>query len=51
MAPRIRSAILMVLSLSSLVVGASASREYSKIEMQRAQRSLLDDRPKDCPPW
>lgn len=40
----------MVLSLSSLVVGASASREYSKIEMQRAQRSLLDDRPKDCPP-
>lgn len=51
MAPRIWGAILTALSLSSLVVGASASREYSKVEMLRAQRSLLDDRPKDCPPW
>lgn len=51
MAARTRSAILAVLSLSSLMAGASATREYSKVEMLRVQRSLMDDRPKDCPPW
>jgi len=41
----------MALSLSAVAVGASASNEYSKADMLRAHRSLMDDRPKDCPPW
>jgi len=39
---------LAALSLSWV---AAASRDYSSIDMMRAQIALLDDRPKDCPPW
>lgn len=44
-----RSAILLgVLSLSSV---ASAFANYSSVDMMRAQLALMDERPKDCPPW
>ncbi|KAK3362548.1 hypothetical protein B0T25DRAFT_8499 [Lasiosphaeria hispida] len=40
------------LALAALSLGwlASASGNYSSIDMLRAQVSLMDDRPKDCPP-
>ncbi len=41
---------LAVAALSFSCV-ASAYRNYSSIDTMRAQLSLMDDRPKDCPPW
>lgn len=29
----------------------SAAYNYSTADMMRAQLALMDDRPKDCPPW
>jgi hypothetical protein len=51
MAPRLRRALAIAalsLSLSSI---ASAAANYSSVDMIRAQLALMDDRPKDCPPW
>ncbi len=45
-----RALAIAALSLSLSCV-ASASRNYSSVDMIRAQLDLLDDRPKDCPPW
>lgn len=47
-----RSVALATLSLA-LVCVASASRNYSASadDVMRAQISLMDVRPKDCPPW
>ncbi|KAI2622383.1 hypothetical protein GGR54DRAFT_61305 [Hypoxylon sp. NC1633] len=48
MSPSIyRLAALGALSLSCLVV---AQRNYTQVDMMRAQLALLDDRPTDCPP-
>ena len=49
MALRLQRALaIAALSLSCV---ASASKNYSSVDMMRAQLALLDDRPKDCPPW
>ncbi|KAL7620149.1 FAD-dependent urate hydroxylase [Parahypoxylon ruwenzoriense] len=40
-------AALGTLALSSLVAG---QRNYTQVDMMRAQLALLDDRPSDCPP-
>jgi hypothetical protein len=37
-----------LLSLSSI---AAAYTNYSSVDMIRAQLALMEDRPKDCPPW
>lgn len=48
MAPEGMVALLVgALSLASPV----AALNYSTMDMMRAQLSLMDDRPKDCPPW
>lgn len=49
MAPR--TAFALIAGLLSLSCVASASKNYSSIEMMRAELALMDDRPKDCPPW
>ncbi|KAI0015412.1 hypothetical protein F4780DRAFT_784184 [Xylariomycetidae sp. FL0641] len=43
----LRVLALGVLSLSSL---AAAQKNYTQVDMLRAQLALLDDRPSDCPP-
>jgi hypothetical protein len=43
-----RAIAVAALSLSGV---ASAYKNYSSIDMMRAQLSLMDDRPSDCPPW
>ncbi|KAK4152533.1 hypothetical protein C8A00DRAFT_16168 [Chaetomidium leptoderma] len=42
-----RALVVAALSLSCVV---SAYTNYSSADMMRAQRTLMDDRPKDCPP-
>ncbi|KAI6081498.1 hypothetical protein F4821DRAFT_249212 [Hypoxylon rubiginosum] len=42
-----RRVALGVLPLSCLVLG---QRNYTQVDMMRAQLALLDDRPSDCPP-
>jgi hypothetical protein len=42
------TAVLAGLSLAWTTFGYS---NYSSIDMMRAQLSLMDDRPDDCPPW
>lgn len=43
-----RALALAALSLSCVT---SAYQNYSSIDMMRSQLALMDDRPKDCPPW
>ena len=43
-----RSLALAAFSLSCF---ASAYSNFSSVDMMRAQIALMDDRPKDCPPW
>jgi len=43
-----RAVALSALSFAGL---ASAFLNYSTPDMMRAQMALMDDRPKDCPPW
>ncbi|KAI1165791.1 hypothetical protein F5B18DRAFT_148296 [Nemania serpens] len=45
--PSIRLIAVGVASLSCLV---AAQRNYTQVDMMRAQLALLDDRPADCPP-
>ncbi|KAI0976907.1 hypothetical protein F4678DRAFT_128699 [Xylaria arbuscula] len=47
MAPNIRLAALAALSLSSVV---AAQKNYTQVDMMRAQLALMDDRPDNCPP-
>lgn len=42
------TALVAALSLSWT---AQALHNYSSIDMMRAQMSLMDNRPDDCPPW
>lgn len=46
--PSIRLVALGVVSLSCVV---AAQKNYTQVDMMRAQLALLDDRPGDCPPW
>ena len=43
-----RALALAALALSCVT---SASNNYSSVDMMRAQLTLMEDRPKDCPPW
>jgi hypothetical protein len=57
--PELRPYAIMALRLPrALTVAAltvscvtSALSNYSSIDMMRAQLALMEDRPKDCPPW
>jgi hypothetical protein len=40
-----------LVALLSLSWTAQAMHNYSSIDMMRAQMSLMDNRPDDCPPW
>lgn len=52
---------MAVLSLRALLAGALvaapsmvaayANSTFSHVDMLRAQLALMDNRPKDCPPW
>lgn len=44
------SLALGALGASVLSGLASAQKNYTQIDMMRAQLALMDDRP-DCPPW
>lgn len=48
MAFKIPRALVIALSLSSV---AAAYKNYTSVDMMRAQLALMEDRPKDCPPW
>lgn len=43
-----RALAVAALSLSCF---ASAYNNYSSVNVARSQVTLMDDRPKDCPPW
>ncbi len=51
MAPRLSRIVAVAVAALPLAGLASAYANYSTVDMARAQLALMDDRPKDCPPW
>lgn len=49
--PSLRSLAIAAMALLPALAAAQANTSYTDIDMLRAQMELLDNRPKDCPPW
>lgn len=49
----VRASVLGALALSGVAAAFDnySTTSYPGIEALRAQLALMDDRPKDCPPW
>jgi hypothetical protein len=47
----LRALLAGVLIAAPSVVAAYANSTFSNVDMLRAQLALMDNRPKDCPPW
>lgn len=49
--PSLRSLAIAAVALLPALASAQANSSYTEADMMRAHYELLNNRPKDCPPW